>query len=304
MKSILSRNNLDALDWKGLTAFEAVARHCNFTRAARELNVQQPAISRRVAELEAELGVRLLRRTRPNATLTPEGEVLYRAIVAASLQVRDALEQVQRRRDRNLVTINTTIGFASCYLMQRLAAFRIEHPGISVELVSRDQNETYGVDHADIVIVFDGPNRLPGVQQTRIFGETLVPVARPALVPEPCDDPEVLAGYPLLHLASGNHTNDWASFYDGTGVALSTPASEQKFTSFMVCLQAALNGDGVMLGWEHLMQDHFDLGLLVRIGDRRVATDRGYFACLAERAKDRESARRMCQWLGSIANGA
>lgn len=302
MKGILSRNSLDALDWKRLTAFEAVGRHCNFTRAARELNVQQPAISRRVAELEADLGVQLLFRSRPNASLTPEGEVLHRAIVAASLQVRDALEQVQRHRDRNLVTINTTIGFASCYLMQRLAAFRIEHPGISVELVSRDQNETYGVEHADIVIVFDGPDRLPGVQQTRIFGETLVPVARPGLVPEPCDNPEILASYPLLHLASGNHTDDWATFFDHTKATLPTPTSEQKFTSFMVCLQAAINGDGVMLGWEKLMQDHFDLGLLVRVGDRRITTDRGYFACLTERAKDRESARRMCQWLGSIAN--
>ena len=160
------------------------------------------------------------------------------------------------------------------------------------------------MDHADIVIVFDGPDRLPGVQQTRIFGETLVPVARSGLVAEPLNDPEALARYPLLHLASGNHTDDWATFFDGTGVTLPAPASEQKFTSFMVCLQAALNGDGVILGWGHLMQDHFDLGLLVRVGDRHIATDRGYFACLTERAKDRESARRMCQWLGSIANGA
>ena len=68
------------LNWKLLTAFEAAARHRSFTRAASELNVQQPAISRRVAELEADLGIELLQRTRPHATLTREGEALYRAI--------------------------------------------------------------------------------------------------------------------------------------------------------------------------------------------------------------------------------
>ncbi|RYG89189.1 LysR family transcriptional regulator [Loktanella sp. IMCC34160] len=302
MKSILARNSLDALDWKRLAAFDAVARHRNFTRAARELNVQQPAISRRVAELETDLGVRLLRRTRPDATLTQEGEVLHRAIVAASLQVRDAVKQIQRHRDRHLVTINTTIGFASCYLMQRLAAFRVENPDISVELVSRDQNEIYGLAKADIVIAFDRPDRLPGVQQTKIFNETLVPAAKPHLVPELSDDPETLAHHPLLHLSSGIHMDDWTTFFDGTGVMPPAPTSEQKFTSFMVCLQAALNGDGVMLGWEHLMQNYFDLGLLVRVGKRKITTDRGYYACLTERSRDRESVRRICGWLGSIAD--
>ena len=291
---------MTALNWKLLTAFEAAARHRNFTHAAGELNVQQPAISRRVAELEAELGVELLERTRPKATLTGEGEVLFRAVSESVHQVRSAIEHIRARPDSKVVTVNTTIGFASCYLMQRLSGFRAQNPEISVELVSRDQNDAYGLNQADIVIVFDEPDRLPGIRQARIFSETLVAVARPGFASHIGDDIAALANLPLLHLSKGIHFDDWKTFFAGTGILPPAPRSDQRFTSFMVCLQAALNGEGVMLGWETLMQSHFDLGQLVRLTTHRVETGRGYFACLTERASGAPGALQLWQWLAAL----
>ena len=284
------------LNWKLLTAFEAAARHRNFTRAASELNVQQPAISRRVAELEMLLGVELLRRSRPLATLTSEGEILYRAVTSGVMQVKSAIEQVRRHPDRNLITVNTSIGFASCYLMKRLPAFRAEHPDISIELISRDRNDAYSSD-TDIVVVFDHPDRLPGIRHELIFGEAMVAVARPDVAAAIGDSLDVLSQQPLLYLTMGLHGDDWHTFFAGTGLSPAPPASEQKFTSFMVYLQAALNGEGVILGWETLLQDHFELGQLAPVTDRRIRTQRGYFACLMQRAGDNASATRLLEWL-------
>ncbi|KIC47223.1 hypothetical protein RA28_06030 [Ruegeria sp. ANG-S4] len=287
---------MTSVNWKLLTAFEAVARHRNFTRAAREMNVQQPAISRRVAELEAELGVKLLQRTRPFSTLTREGEVVYRAISGSIMQVGSALEQVRRRPDRTCVSVNTTIGFASCYLMKRLPEFRALNPNISIELISRDQNNAYDTD-TDVVIAFDHPERLPGSRKDLIFSERMVAVARPDVAEKIGDDPEVLARHNLLYLTMGIHSDDWTTFFDGTGLTVRPPTFEQKFTSFMVYLQAALNGDGVILGWETLLQDHFDLGQLSPITDRRIETSRGYFACLMPRAAGNSSAGAFLDWI-------
>ncbi len=111
-----------------------------------------------------------------------------------------------------------------------------------------------------------------------------MPVARPGFVVSGSEDLQALVSSPLLHLAKGIHKDDWQIFFGGTGCQPAAARSDQKFTSFMVCLQAALNGDGIMLGWEHLMQSYFELGLLARVGQRRVHTDRGYFACLNKRA--------------------
>lgn len=288
------------LNWKLLTAFEAVARHRNFSRAAGELNVQQPAVSRRVAALETELGVTLLRRTRPRTTLTKQGEQLYGALTGAVTQVRGALEEIGRRPDDNVVTVNTTIGFASCYLMKRLSGFRSANPQIAIELVSRDQNDAYGEDGADIVTVFDHPDRLPGARQAKIFPETLVAVSTPALAEEIGDDLETLSRQTLLHLTIGIHGDDWRTYFDQTGLAAPPPASDQRFTSFMVYLQAALNGDGIILGWETLLRDQFDIGQLAPIGTRRISTARGYFACLTARAIANPAAVLFWEWLAGL----
>lgn len=292
---------MGALNWKLLMAFEAVARHRNFTVAAGELNVQQPSISRRVAELEAELGVKLLVRTRPVAALTAEGELLFRAISGGVAQVTDAINHIKAQPDRNVVVVNTTIGFASCYLMQRLARFRLEHPDIAVELVSRDQNEAYRTALSDVLILFDDPKNLPKTPTKRIFSEKLVPVGKPGTYSPVGDALEELAQLPLLHLSTGVHSNDWVTYFGGSDVTLPTPRSEQRFTSFMVYLQAALNGDGVILGWETLFQNLLDQGQLVRLAQRTVETKRGYFTCLTERAKENTSAETLWDWISSLA---
>lgn len=291
---------MPVLNWKLLTAFEAVARHLNFTRAASELNVQQPSVSRRVAELEAELGVKLLVRTRPSAALTAEGDLLFRAVSGGISQVADAVNQIKAQPDRNVVVVNTTIGFASCYLMQRLAEFRLKHPDIAVELVSRDQNEAYKSEQADVLIVFDDPKSLPTAKTQRIFSERLIPVAKPGLF-YAVGDLDDLVRYELLHLSTGVHARDWDIYFKGTNVAPPAPRSEQKFTSFMVYLQAALNGDGVILGWETLLQSLLAQGQLTRLTNRTVQTQRGYFACMTEHAEGNPSAFTFWNWVSSLA---
>lgn len=288
------------LNWKLLTAFEAVGRHRNFTRAAGELNVQQPAISRRVAALESELGVRLLVRTRPNTTLTREGELLFNALTGSFSQVRGTVEQIQRDPVSDVVTVNTTIGFASCYLMKRLHHFRAANPDISIELVSRDQNDTYKMEAADIVVVFDRPENLPGIRQAKIFSEMLVAVARPGATEVMGDDLEALSRQNLLHLTKGIHGDDWRTYFEGAGIATNQPTSDRRFTSFMVYLQAALNGDGIILGWETLLRDHFDQGLLQPVSNHRVRTPRGYFACLTGRAAEKRSALLLWDWFAGL----
>ena len=246
--------------WKLLTAFEAVARHRSFSRAAEELNVLQPAVSRRVAELEAELATRLLVRSRPKSILTPDGEVLYRALAASLVQVQGAVEQVAARNRASPVVVHLTIGFASCFLLKRLGAFRHAHPEYELELVSRDLNDDYNEETADVVIVFEGPDRLPGVTRTRVFREELIAVAAPAYLSGRQVPLAALPEHRLLRLAAGHHGDDWTRYLDGSGIDLAPDQRWQRFNSFMVYLQAALNGDGIALGWTHLLDDHLTAG--------------------------------------------
>jgi len=72
----------------------------------------------------------------------------------------------------------------------------------------------------------------------------------------------------------------------------------------MVYLQAALNGEGIILGWETLFRDLLEQNQLVRVAKLSVATKRGYFACLSPRTRtnDNDAATKLWDWLGSLEN--
>lgn len=287
-------------DWKLLVAFEAVARHGSFSRGAEELNVQQPAMSRRVAALETMLGVRLLHRSRPTLSLSAEGDILYRAISGSLIQVQTACDQIARRAEKSVVVVNTTIGFASCFLMKRLHAFRDAHPDITIELVSRDQSETYHEAGADVIIMFDAPANLPGVRQELIFAEEMIAVCTPNYLSEPAKDRAELLGHRLFHLTKGIHADDWAKYLEGAGLEIPVPGSSERFTSFIIYLQAVLNGEGIALGWEHLLEEHLANGTLIRAAPHVVKSERGYFACLTQRAERNLAASRFLEWASTL----
>jgi LysR family transcriptional activator of glutamate synthase operon len=83
------------MDLRQVAYVEAVARNTNFTRAAAELHVAQPALSVAIRRLEAELGVRLFERTSRRVTLTPAGSAFLERAARVSREV-DALAQEMR----------------------------------------------------------------------------------------------------------------------------------------------------------------------------------------------------------------
>jgi DNA-binding transcriptional LysR family regulator len=119
-----------------LEVFGAVARAGSFRRAAETLHLSQPALSQHVAELERELGTRLLDRARRGVTLTEAGRILadHAARVFATLDsAHEAIGELGGlRRGTLLVGASTTPGI---YLLPAIiAAFERQYPGIGVSL--------------------------------------------------------------------------------------------------------------------------------------------------------------------------
>jgi len=125
-----------------------------------------------VARLEREIGARLVQRTRPWVGLTPQGEILFEATTGAIAQIRSGIDRIQAFTGARPLVLNTTIGFASCYLMTRLNAFREAHGDIDIALVSRDLNDTLRADAADVMIGFDLPMARTGRASSPAPGST------------------------------------------------------------------------------------------------------------------------------------
>src|SRR3954466_4763982 len=103
-----------------LRGFESAARHLSFTRAAAELFVTQSAVSRQIQALEEFVGVPLFERRHKALTLTEDGQAYYRTVAAALEQVRDATRKLRDAKRGHVLTVTTTVSFASAWLVPRL----------------------------------------------------------------------------------------------------------------------------------------------------------------------------------------
>ena len=118
-----------------LKAFAAVARRRSFSRAAAELYISQPAISKHVASLEAELGKQLvIRGVRPVA-LTPAGEVLADFVLRAEALLANARRALATGVDAETGTLSLAAsGIPGTYLLPLVVAdFHTRHPAVEID---------------------------------------------------------------------------------------------------------------------------------------------------------------------------
>src|SRR3569623_2220253 len=118
------------LPLNALRAFEASARHLNFTRAARELRVTKGAVSHQVAALEERLGAPLFRRLPRGLALTDEGQALVPVVAAAFGRVGAMLDRYAGGRLREELTLGEVGNFATGWLLPRVADFTRHHPHV------------------------------------------------------------------------------------------------------------------------------------------------------------------------------
>lgn len=291
---------MNNINWHAIATFEAVARLGTFTMAADEMKVLQPSVSRRIAKLENELGVHLMRRTRPRVTLTHAGETLLKASQCTTRQMSETLAAIKQRPRQSPLVINTTIGFASSFLLPRLNAFNSLYPDVNIELISRDVNDAYEMENVDLITVFGTADKVPGVSSQLICQEKMIAVASPAYMQQHQQSFGEPDSHRLLHLVSGNYGDDWNIYFEGTDYQVPAPSTNQNFTSYMVYLHAALNGQGTVLGPQFMLQQYLDSGELVKVDARFVNTQRGYHVSLTRRGARHQPAVDFANWLAGL----
>lgn len=123
-----------------LAFFVVLAERGSFTAAARALDLTPPAVSKRLAQIEQRLGVRLLNRSTRRASLTAEGELYLehaRRILADIEELEQSLGH-RRAAPRGLLRVNATLGFGRTTIAPLVSAFARRHPEVEVQLQLTD----------------------------------------------------------------------------------------------------------------------------------------------------------------------
>ena len=285
-----------------LKGFEAAGRHLNFTRAADELFITQSAVSRQIQVLEDNLGVRLFVRQRRGLALTPEGEHLLHAVQGALRQVEQALEGLSARQARQRVTVTSTMGFCSLWLIPRLGEFHRACPEVHVRIAADDRILDLERERIDLCVRYLPAQPVPR-GAVHLFDEEIIPVCAPALLARtgrPLHRPQDLTHYALLHLDDRDNPApwlSWAHWLAANGAGEIKPAGSLGFNYFDQIIRAALAGQGVALGRVPLIRDLLRDGSLIAPLGTRALVDRAYFLMHAGLAHGRPEVSRFAQWL-------
>lgn len=137
-----------------MTAFVAVAHHAGFSAAARELGIPLATISRRVADLEALLGIRLLHRSTRRVVLTEQGEAYFTACRRLLEDLNDVEESVSGdyRSPRGELSVTAPVGFGRLHLQPVLLEFLAAYPDISLRLMLVDRLVNLVEEHVDVAL--------------------------------------------------------------------------------------------------------------------------------------------------------
>ncbi|MGB0505367.1 MAG: LysR substrate-binding domain-containing protein [Pikeienuella sp.] len=270
------RNRLPPL--APLIAFDAAARWRSFTEAASELNLTQAAVSQQIRVLEQALGEPLFIRAHRSVSLTPKGRDYHHVVAALLRQLADATDQMRAPVAADRLTIATDQSVAALWLTPRLSAFRQAHPELRVRLIASDDARDCLAEDVDIAILY-GDGRWTGRQSTLLLPEDVYPVCSPAyLARHPIADTAALASADLLELEAEEW--DWLNWAGWlTGVGAPPPAGRRSLymNNYPLLIEAAKAGQGVALGWRHIVDDALDRGELVCPVEDNLETKLGYF---------------------------
>jgi len=253
---------------QSLKAFDASARHLNFTRAAAELNVTPAAVSHQIKELEEAIGVPLFQRTSRHMQLTRQGMILKPAISDALEGLTRALQRLRQVENPTQVRVTASPSIAAKWLVPRLDRFLDSVPGADVRIDVSSEPLDFDRDDIDVAIRF-GDGVYPGLVVEKLFHDTLFPVCSPALLEgaKPLREPRDLLQFTLIHLeweAQGAVWPNWRMWMQAAGVKDFNDTRGLHFSQTSLALQAALDGHGVALGDSTLVGDDLASGRLVK----------------------------------------
>ncbi|MDF3835964.1 LysR family transcriptional regulator [Cupriavidus basilensis] len=253
-------------DLNDLSLFAQVVQHGSFSAASRASGVPKSRLSRRIAQLERDLGVQLLRRTTRQVRVTPIGEAYYercRAMLAEADAAREVIEQA-RDQPGGTLRVSCPVAIAQSLLAPAIGRFMQANPGVRIEVEATNRRVDVIAEGFDLALrvreVMDDSSLV-----VRTYGESpLMLVASPALldsIGRP-RTPEALDGMPGVNQKPHDGKHAW-TLTCNTGQSIHVVYDPRLITDeFALLREAAIAGVGVAMLPRMFCRDAIESGEL------------------------------------------
>lgn len=257
-----------------LEAFEAAGRLGGFTRAAEELRISQPAVTRHIRGLEAALNVVLFDRAHNRITLTDAGLRLWHAVNTGFAEVTRVAQDIAGTQYGDALNIAIPAGFGQQWLVPRLEALRTALGGRAINLSIIDRDDEFDRARFDVA-VRQGSGNWPGQSADHLWQEQVMPVVSPGYFESHPDleegRAETLLNHKLIHMDLGEKPwMTWGHWFRLNGIAPPPEKPQVNLNHFPLVLQETLAGHGVGLGWRLLVDNLVETGALIPCGPEVV----------------------------------
>ena len=264
-------------DLNDLRFFAAVVSSGGFSKAARDLGLPKSRLSRRIAQLEADLGVRLLERSTRRLKITEVGQEVYAQAVTATAAAEAATEAAMRVRaePQGLVRLSCPLNFHDI-IARRLPAFLTNNPRLRLQILSTNRRIDLIEERIDVAVrVRERLDTDGDLQMRRIGISRRIVVASPDFVRAHGEPraPEQLAGVPLVDANEGPSPSVWRLSSGGDRHCSVEFDARLAAGDFKTLLAAALAGVGAALMPIVECRTDLEAGRLVRLVPEWAAAD-------------------------------
>ena len=250
-----------------LFTFEAAARHESFTQAAKELRISQPAVSKSVRLLEEYLGVQLFHRRHRAIELTAEGHRFYEEVAAGFDGLYAAARALRSAPIKDNVNALFSSVFINFWLLPRLDDFKSRFPEVTLHLDVdiRDDKDLVreGIDISSRL----GDGDWQGLRSWYYGDEEIIAICSPDYLREHGAPGSIgdLPSHRLLRLEDAfRPKTEWPDWLRLNGVDAAEVDYALVLTDAGALLEAVLRGQGIALGWRHLVSDQLRDGSFVQ----------------------------------------
>ena len=257
-------------DLNTLYYFTQVVEHGGFAPAGRALDMPKSKLSRRIAELEERLGVRLLHRTSRHCSLTEIGQAYYQRCLAMRVEAESAAELIERNRSepQGLVRISCPTALLNSWVGPMLTRYMLKYP--LVELFIESTNRRVDLIHEGFDIALRV--RFPPLENTdmvmKVLGNsTQCVVGSPAWAERLSSpaSPADLSGLPSLHWGAAQREYQWELFGAEGASALIRHTPRLVTDDLLALRHAAVAGIGIAHLPSVVVRDDMAAGRLVNL---------------------------------------
>jgi len=281
-----------------LRSFEAAARHQSFSRAADELHISAAAVSQQMRHLEAHLGDALFIRHHRRISLTATGQDYFKAVHFALEHLDAATDRLFGAPVRRVVVIKCGSSVATLWLAPEIGAFRSTHPDIDLHIHTQEADENGAATACDLEIFVAG-SRAPDARTRALLCATITPVAAPGHLAQRLDKAGDILGHKLIHVLG--YDDDWHGWFDRHGLDRRVVPPGLAADSSLFAIDAALRGDGILLGRRPFIDGYLETGRLVPVFARPHDLQASYWLRQHADSRNAHNRDKVSAWLMGLA---